>query len=429
MAAPAQFSTDHFALRLGLFYAAFFFFGGVQLPFFPVWLEARGLDARTIGLVIAVPMLVRIVATPLVAHQADARQALKATLVVAAVIGALGMTLVGLVEGAVAILLAYVVTMAACSPVLSLTDAYALNGLPPRGRAYGPVRLWGSVAFIAGNVGAGLILSVIAPGHLIWLIVGSLAVAVIAAIALVPLDRGQRPASIEPRASPLVLLRHPAFLAVALASSMVQGSHALYYGFSTLQWRALGFSGVTIGLLWGIGVAAEIVLFALSGRLPERLRPTTLLAIERRRRRHPLDCDGVRSADRAAPATATFARRFIRRGSPRRYGISRPRHSARTRSHGAGLCRYAFGHCSGVGNRTFRLALCQVRRPCLLTDGCHGVDWRCKRALRWTPLQRCRARHPLRSGEPQRCCCTPGTWRAARGRAGTPSSRTVRRAR
>ena len=44
MAAPAQFSTDHFALKLGLFYAAYFFFGGVQLPFFPLWLEARGLD-------------------------------------------------------------------------------------------------------------------------------------------------------------------------------------------------------------------------------------------------------------------------------------------------------------------------------------------------------------------------------------------------
>ncbi|MEA2982134.1 MAG: transporter, family, 3-phenylpropionic acid transporter, partial [Alphaproteobacteria bacterium] len=42
MAAAPQFSTDRFALKLGLFYAAYFFFGGVQLPFFPLWLEARG---------------------------------------------------------------------------------------------------------------------------------------------------------------------------------------------------------------------------------------------------------------------------------------------------------------------------------------------------------------------------------------------------
>ncbi len=279
MAAPAQFSTDHFALRLGLFYAALFFFGGVQLPFFPVWLEARGLDASTIGLVIAVPMLVRIVATPIITHQADARQALKATLVIATIVGTLGMTLVGLAPSALAILLAYVVAMAACSPVLSLTDAYALNGLGVRGRAYGPVRLWGSVAFIAGNVGGGLILWVIAPGDLIWLVVGSLVVAVLAAIALRPLDAVPRPAAAERRHSPLTLLRNPTFVAVALASSMVQGSHAFYYGFSTLDWRAAGFDGVTIGVLWGIGVAAEIVLFAFSGRLPASLQPTTLLLI------------------------------------------------------------------------------------------------------------------------------------------------------
>ena len=279
MAAPAQFSTDHFALRLGLFYAAFFFFGGVQLPFFPLWLEARGLDARTIGLVIAVPMLVRIVATPIITHQADVRQALKGTLVIATIVGTLGMTLVGFAPGAVAILLAYVVAMAACSPVLSLTDAYALTGLAARGRAYGPVRLWGSVAFIAGNVGGGLILWVIAPEELIWLLVGSLVVAVLAAIALRPLDPVPRPAAEERRHSPLTLLRNPAFIAVALASSMVQGSHAFYYGFSTLDWRAAGYDGVAIGVLWGLGVAAEIVLFALSGRLPPSLRPTSLLLI------------------------------------------------------------------------------------------------------------------------------------------------------
>ena len=87
-----------------------------------------------------------------------------------------------------AILLSFIVSAVAFSPVLSLTDAYAVSGLRVRDRAYGPVRLWGSVAFIAGNVGAGLLLEWIAPGHLIWLIVASLVVSVVAAVALVPLD-------------------------------------------------------------------------------------------------------------------------------------------------------------------------------------------------------------------------------------------------
>src|SRR5438477_11957708 len=109
MAGAPQFSTDRFALKLGLFYAAYFFFGGVQLPFFPLWLEARGLDARTIGLIIAVPALVRIIVTPIVTHQADRRRALKATLVAGSIGGLLGMTVVGLMEVPVAILVAFAV--------------------------------------------------------------------------------------------------------------------------------------------------------------------------------------------------------------------------------------------------------------------------------------------------------------------------------
>jgi PPP family 3-phenylpropionic acid transporter len=279
MAPPPQFSTDHFAFRLGLFYAAYFFFGGVQLPFFPLWLEARGLDARTIGLVIAAPMLVRIIATPIITHQADRRNALKATLVIASVLAALGMTLVGLVREPLAILLAFALSAIAFSPVLPLTDAYAMSGLTARGRVYGPVRLWGSVAFIAGNIGAGLVLHVIAPDHLIWLIVGSLVVSVAVAVSLVSLGVGTHAAAAPSMHSPKMLLRQPAFLAVALASGMIQSSHALYYGFSTMQWRGEGLDGVLIGALWGLGVTAEVALFALSGRLPGWLSPTAMLAI------------------------------------------------------------------------------------------------------------------------------------------------------
>ena len=117
----------------------------------------------------------RIVATPVIAHQADRRRALKATLVIASAAGTLAMALVGLAQGAVAIFLCFIVAAVAFSPVLSLTDAYALSGLAARGRSYGPVRLWGSVAFIAGNVAAGVLLEWLSPGHLIWLIVAALA--------------------------------------------------------------------------------------------------------------------------------------------------------------------------------------------------------------------------------------------------------------
>jgi PPP family 3-phenylpropionic acid transporter len=282
MAGAPQFSTDHFSRKLGLFYAAYFVFGGIQLPFFPLWLGARGLDAQTIGFVIAVPMVVRIIATPLITHWADRRRALRGTIITASVLAACAMAAVGLMQGAIAIFVMFVVAAAAFSPVLALTDAYALSGLSLRGRSYGPVRLWGSAAFVVGNIIAGLMLERFAPGMLIWLIVAALTISALASMALDPIEGRERALAVEaaPAASSAkVLLRNPAFLAVALASAMIQSSHALYYGFSTVQWRAAGFDGTLIGALWSIGVVAEIVLFAWSGRLPAALKPATLLAI------------------------------------------------------------------------------------------------------------------------------------------------------
>ena len=44
---------DGFALRMATFYAAFFAFSGTQMPYLPAWLEAKGLDAHEIGIVLA----------------------------------------------------------------------------------------------------------------------------------------------------------------------------------------------------------------------------------------------------------------------------------------------------------------------------------------------------------------------------------------
>jgi len=119
-----------------------------------------------------------------------------------------------------------------------------------------------------------------APGNLIWLIVLALTVAAMVSMALDPVTaKGKAEPAEQPWQPAKVLLRNPAFVAVALASAMIQSSHALYYGFSTVQWRAAGLDGTLIGALWAIGVVAEIALFAWSGRVPAPLRPALWLAI------------------------------------------------------------------------------------------------------------------------------------------------------
>jgi MFS transporter, PPP family, 3-phenylpropionic acid transporter len=265
-----------FAARLAAFYAAMFAVSGLQLPFFPVWLKARDLDAGTIGVVLAAPIVVRVVSITFAARVADKRHALRGAIIAASGLSIAGYALVGAAAGAPAILAAYTLAAVAFTPLLPLTETYALKGLAARGRAYGPVRLWGSAAFIVGTFIAGFATDTIAARHLIWLIVAGFAVSTLVAMLLVPLPAGS-PAAGEARVARAHLLRDPTFLFGIAAASLIQASHALYYSFSALAWRAGGLDGTAIAGLWALGVVAEIVLFALQGRLPPFVTPTVLM--------------------------------------------------------------------------------------------------------------------------------------------------------
>jgi PPP family 3-phenylpropionic acid transporter len=191
-------------------------------------------------------------------------------------VSVVGYILVGLSTGAFAILIAYTLTSLCYTPLMPLAETYALKGLAARGRAYGPVRLWGSFAFIFGNFAAGVAADIIPARNLIWLMVTASALVALAVWGLEPLSvnapeqdaqSAQRPTS----------LRDPGLVAVFAGASLIQASHALFYGFSALQWHAAGLDGTFIAALWALGVAAEIVLFAVQARLPPVFTPTVML--------------------------------------------------------------------------------------------------------------------------------------------------------
>jgi len=275
---PQELAGTHFARRMALFYASVFIALGVHLPFLPVWLAAKGLDPQTIGVVLAMPMILRLFAIPLATRAADRRDALRAVIMAATLVALAGFATLGMTANPLAIAVLYALAATAFMLLFVLSDVYALRGLAPHRRAYGPVRLWGSAAFIVANLAAGYLLDIIAARDLIRLIVGAVTIVLAAAWALPPL--GTRTSG-SPSGTPpaRVLLRDPGFIAVAAAASLIQGSHALYYSFSTIDWQAARFGGGTIGVLWALGVLAEIVLFALSARLPAAFSPSVLILI------------------------------------------------------------------------------------------------------------------------------------------------------
>jgi PPP family 3-phenylpropionic acid transporter len=271
----SQAASRRFATRLALFYGAIFGLLGAYLPFFPVWLKAVGIDASWIGIITAVPAVTRFTVLPFVTGLAERRQSLRNAIIITAFATVLGLTVVGTQHQAVLVFVAFVATCCLWTPMAPLTDAYALRGVSHYGLNYGPLRLWGSAAFVVGALACGLLVDVIAPEHLIWVIAVVAGLSALASLGLRPVD-GLKKADVMQRGSG-TLLRDPGFLAIILASALIQGSHAAYYIFASIVWKQSGLGGLTIAGLWSLGVLAEIVVFALSPRFT--LSPAVLVVI------------------------------------------------------------------------------------------------------------------------------------------------------
>ena len=161
---------------------------GTHLPFFPVWLKAVGIDASWIGIITAVPAVTRFTVLPLVTGLAERRESLRGAMIVTAFVTALGFAVVGTQHQPLLVFLAYAVTACMWTPMIPLTDAYALRGVARYGLNYGPLRLWGSAAFVVGALACGLLVDVIAARHLIWVIAAVAGLGAVVSLGLQPLD-------------------------------------------------------------------------------------------------------------------------------------------------------------------------------------------------------------------------------------------------
>jgi PPP family 3-phenylpropionic acid transporter len=264
------------AVRLAAFYGAVFAVVGVQLPFWPVWLEAQGLDAGEIGLLIAASFWPRVITSLLIPHHADRLGERRRPMVLLAAITLFGVALFALADRFWMFMGLSLVTGATFAAILPLGEALALQEAHEHRLSYGRVRLWGSITFIVAAIAAGRALQQSGPEVVLALLLLTLGMAVVTCLALPerpPAARAGMPLGLDR------LVRQPGLVSFVLASGLIQASHVVYYGFATLHWRAAGHGGAVIGWLWAEGVVAEIVLFACAGTILRRLSALQLLVL------------------------------------------------------------------------------------------------------------------------------------------------------
>lgn len=250
------------AILLGLFYCSIFIGTGVSLPYMPVWFKAHGLSGAQIGLILSGPMLARIVITPLLAVWADGFAIRRTPMLLFGLAAGVCYGLIGLVSGFGWWLVFWLLASSFLSTTVPLADVLTLRRARKDGFNYGLTRGIGSIAFVLANIGMGAVLARTGPQVIIVWICGAGLLCGVAARVLLPPDPvhegGERPGRRDRWRGVGDLLRNRPFLLAVVSSSLIQATHAFYYAFSTLLWKAQGLSATTIGLLWATGVAAEI---------------------------------------------------------------------------------------------------------------------------------------------------------------------------
>ena len=264
------------AIRYGAFYGGFFLTAGILLPFWPLWLENRGLGAVEIGIILALGPWVRVVSNPLVAQFADRSGRAKTVLSIFAGLSMLAFAGFFPAQGFWWIL-AISLLVAICFPaMLPIGESQVMAAVLRRRLDYGRIRLWGSITFIIATLGAGRLLTGRDPDLILLLVLAALAATFLATLSF-PAEPAD--AKKNERGGIVTLLTQPRFVFFVATASLLQASHAVYNGFSSLHWRAAGISETMIGALWAEAVIAEILLFSVSGFLIRRLGPSGLLTL------------------------------------------------------------------------------------------------------------------------------------------------------
>ncbi len=268
------------AARLSCFFGAVFLVAGVKTTYFPVWLDARGLTAAEISTIAAAPMLLRIVAAPLIGYAADVSGQHRRVIIGLAWAACAMSVLLVWAQGFWAILLVALAFSLASLALVPLTETLAMASVRRSGLDYGRVRLWGSLTFVAAAFATGAGIDGKGPEAALWFLIGASALAGIAAHVLPTSKEAER--SGRPRinlADVRGLVTMPAFLWLLIAAGAIQAAHAVFYTFGVLIWQRQGHSSLTASALWMVGVAAEVALFAFSATAVKTLGAAGLIGL------------------------------------------------------------------------------------------------------------------------------------------------------
>ena len=249
---PAQ------SFSFALFFFAYYGYVGVFSPYGSLYFAGIGMSAAQIGVLMSLTQVMRIFGPNLWGWIADYRQQRVMVLRVTAAAAALSFCGLFFADGFTQLLVVMVIFNLFTSAQGPLSEALMLSRMRGDLTHYGRLRLWGSVGFIVAVSVAGTLLDWFGVGLVPWIALALLGLVLVASLRM---TESAQPVSLQPAVALADLLRRRDVLAFFASTFLMIAAHASVYVFYSLYLAQIGYSKTVIGLMWSLGVIAEIVFF------------------------------------------------------------------------------------------------------------------------------------------------------------------------
>ena len=262
--------------RLSGFYWVYFASLGVVVPYWSLYLNSLGFDAKSIGELMAILMATKIVAPYLWSWIADHTGHCMKIIRIASILSAITFLGVFLNSSFWWLVLVMLLFSFFWNATLPQFEANTMNHLGENTHKYSVVRLWGSLGFVFSVIIIGSLLDDFGY-QLVPISIFVLYVLIVLSSYLVS-DAPQKKMHIKQGAISKVL-KQPHVIALLIVCFLMQMSHGPYYTFYSIYLKQFNYSSSTLGWLWALGVIAEIILFMFMHKLMPRYGLGLLLKI------------------------------------------------------------------------------------------------------------------------------------------------------
>lgn len=246
------------SFSFAFFFFAYYGFVGIFSPYASLYFADKGMTAAQIGVLMSLMQVMRIFGPNLwgwVADRSQRRVMVLRITAMAALAAFSGMFFGETFAQFFVVMVAINMFTSAQGP---LSEALMLSEMRGDLTHYGRLRLWGSVGFIVSVTVAGKLLDWYGVGLMPWV---ALTLLILVLAASWRMQEAPHVHTLHDAPSVMSLMKRREVIAFFASTFLMIAAHSSLYVFYSLYLAQIGYTKTVIGLMWSLGVVAEIVFF------------------------------------------------------------------------------------------------------------------------------------------------------------------------